>query len=47
MIALLQFNLPTLLAAFAIGLATAWWVRCGHGAASTDAVPPSKGPDST
>lgn len=47
MMALLQFNLPTLLAAFAIGLATAWWIRRGRGAASTDSVPPAKGPDLT
>ena len=29
MIGLLQFNLPTIAAAFAIGLATAWWMRRG------------------
>lgn len=29
MIALLEFNLPLLGAAFAIGLATAWWILRG------------------
>jgi hypothetical protein len=47
MIALLQFNLPTLLTAFAIGLVTAWWMRRERRAAPTDSVPPAKGPDST
>jgi hypothetical protein len=47
MIALLQFNLPTLLAAFAIGLATAWWMQRGRGAAPADPVPTDKGSDST
>ena len=31
MIALLQFNLPTIAAAFVIGLVTAWWMRRGAG----------------
>ncbi len=47
MIALFQFNLPTLLAAFAIGLATAWWIRRGRSTPPKDSVPPAKGPDPT